>query len=167
MPSYIIVAFLSLDFCQLDLSSLLGPTVFVINNLVFQQLPYLQGFSLALLKVAGQSEPLVLNIENHKMWKRQVLQSAFVREERLLESFFSNFHVALKRIGIWKQNQTITLLKTGKTKFKKLQKLVIAFIKVKFCLPELHRAYKSIGFLSPYICWRISNRASDKWICSS
>lgn len=62
LPSYIVAAFLSLDFCQLDLSSLLGPTVFVINHLAFQQLPYLQGFSLALLKVTeGQSEPFILN----------------------------------------------------------------------------------------------------------
>lgn len=147
MPSYIVAAFLSLDFCQLDLSSLLGPTVFVINHLAFQQVPYLQGFSLALLKVAeGQSEPLVLNTKSQNV-KRQVLQSAFVREESLLE-FFLKFPCDSKMCQHLKTyNQTIRLLKTGKIEFKKLQQLVIAFIKVIFCLPELHRAYKS-----PFIC---------------
>jgi len=58
MPSYTVAAFLSLDFCQLDLSSLLGPTVIVTNHFAFLQLLYFQGLSLAVLKVVeGQSEP--------------------------------------------------------------------------------------------------------------
>lgn len=68
MPSYIAAAFLSLDFCQLDLSSLLGPTVLVMNHFAFQKLPYFHSLPLTLLKVAeGQSEPQVLDTKSRSI----------------------------------------------------------------------------------------------------
>lgn len=93
MPSYIVAAFLSLDFCQTDLSSLLGPTVFVINHLAFQQHPYLQGFSQALLKVTeGQSEPLVPNTKSQNV-KTTGFTISICKKIKLTRKFFNQIYM--------------------------------------------------------------------------
>lgn len=82
---------------------LTGSNCFCNKSLGFSTSSYLQGFSLTLLKVAeGQSEPLVLNTKSHNVQKTYFTISICRRRKLTRKFFFSNFHVTLKSISIWK-----------------------------------------------------------------